>query len=85
MILNFLNIGAAEMLLFVAPVMVIGIYTLYQCVNNPNLSSTQRIVWLIVILSVPLFGCLGYLLTYKSTKHGNSIKNKTKSYNTTLF
>lgn len=74
MITNFLNIGAAEMLLFVVPIMGVGIYTLYQCITNQQLTSTQRIVWLIIILSVPLFGCLGYLLTYKSTKHGNSIK-----------
>ncbi|MGK9127145.1 PLDc N-terminal domain-containing protein [Olivibacter sp. SA151] len=68
MTLCFLNIGASEMvmLLFVAPVMAIGIYALYQCITNPHITTTQRIVWLIIILSVPLFGCIGYLLAHKN-------------------
>lgn len=74
MILNFLNTGAAQMLLFVVPIMGIGIYTLYQCITNSHITSTQRIIWLIIILSVPLFGCLGYLLTYKTNKNNSTIR-----------
>ncbi len=76
MTLNFLNIGISEMLtlLFVAPVMAVGIYALYQCITNPQLTTTQRIVWLIIILSVPLFGCVGYLLANKTNKNNGAIK-----------
>ncbi|WP_130854996.1 PLDc N-terminal domain-containing protein [Olivibacter jilunii] len=76
MTLCFLNIGSSEMvmLLFVAPVMAIGIYALYQCITNPQLTTTQRIVWLIIILSVPLFGCVGYLLANKTNKNNGAVR-----------
>ncbi len=62
--LTFINIGIAEvMLLIVAvPIIALGAYTIYQCLRNPELSSAQRIIWLIIILAVP---------TFKKTKRSN--------------
>ncbi|WP_130854985.1 PLDc N-terminal domain-containing protein [Olivibacter jilunii] len=66
MIVNFLNIGSVEVFVFVSLIMAIGIYTLYQCMTNPRLSSKERLLWLCAILVIPLLGCVCYLLFNKN-------------------
>lgn len=73
MILNYLNIGITE-ITFTILFTIVGFYTIYQCINNSQLTSTQRMTWLAVILIIPVFGCLIYLFANKKTRHRNRLK-----------
>ena len=46
-------------LVLVAAALVLFIWALVDAIKNPNLSDTERIVWIIVIIFV---GCLGPIL-----------------------
>lgn len=73
MIPNYLNIGTPE-IIFVVVFTIVGFYTIYQCINNPQLTSTQRMTWLAVILIIPVFGCLIYLFANKRKRHQNKLR-----------
>jgi hypothetical protein len=49
-------------LLLVAAAFVLFIWALIDAIKNPNLSDTERIVWIIVIIFVGCLGPIMYLL-----------------------
>ncbi|MCS3556598.1 phospholipase D-like protein [Sphingobacterium sp. JUb20] len=63
--LSFINIGTTEMALLVIPPLLVVIYTIYHIINNDNLSSSKRILWLSSVLLLNIFGCLFYWLLGK--------------------
>jgi Phospholipase_D-nuclease N-terminal len=53
----------ASVLLFVfIPLTLMWIYALVDVFLNPGLSALARVLWLLVILLMPLFGFLAYLM-----------------------
>lgn len=48
--------------LFVVSTLVLLIWALVDCIKNPNLSSTQRIIWVLIILFIGCIGPVLYLL-----------------------
>lgn len=36
------------------------VYTVYHAINNPKLYSTQRLLWILIILLATLFGWIAY-------------------------
>lgn len=63
--LSFINIGTTEMALLVIPPLLVVIYTIYHIITNDNLSGSKRIVWLVAVLLLNIFGCLFYWLLGK--------------------
>jgi hypothetical protein len=58
-------IGILFMLVFLAigiAVLVFWIMMLVDCIKNPNLSSNERIVWVLVIVFASWLGALIYML-----------------------
>ena len=43
-------------------------YAIYHLANNESISPSQKLLWLIFIIFVPLFGALIYLGSKKTTK-----------------
>jgi hypothetical protein len=41
---------------------VIWLFILIDCIKNPNLSSNERIIWVLVIIFVPCLGPILYLI-----------------------
>jgi hypothetical protein len=41
-------------------------YAIYHLANNENISPTQRLLWLIFIILVPIFGAIIYLGSKKT-------------------
>jgi hypothetical protein len=61
-------------ILFLAPVGILGIlalvfwiWMLIDAIQNPGLSGSQRVVWVLVILFLNLLGALIYLLAGRRT------------------
>lgn len=52
-------IGIASLVLF--------LWALIDCIKNPNLSDTQRIIWVLVILFVGCLGPVAYLIAGRNT------------------
>jgi len=65
MILDAINISMRQ-ILFVFPLLAACIYTVYNCITNPRLSSKERLLWMCAILVIPLLGCVCYLLFNKN-------------------
>ena len=63
-ILVLLPLGFSLLLLTLTLVLGLGVtvYYLVHSINNPNIDSTQRLVWVLVILMSGLFGCALYWL-----------------------
>ncbi len=59
--LLFLNIGTQEFLIII-PIAIFFLYTLFHAITNPRLNSSQRILWIILILFTSLIGWLAYWL-----------------------
>ncbi|HVW01646.1 MAG TPA: PLD nuclease N-terminal domain-containing protein [Planctomycetaceae bacterium] len=53
--------------LFVIAGLVLLIWALVDAIKNPNLSDTQRIIWVLVILFVGCIGPVLYLLVGRNT------------------
>ncbi|WP_375558111.1 PLDc N-terminal domain-containing protein [Albibacterium profundi] len=68
--LNFVNIGAAEMILLLAivPAFILYIWAFVKCITNKTLSSTDRILWLLVIFVAPLLGAIAFLIVNRNKK-----------------
>lgn len=62
--LLFLNISTTEILI-ILPLLVLFAYTLYDAIKNKNLTSNERILWILVILIGNLLGWLAYWLLGK--------------------
>jgi hypothetical protein len=46
---------------------VLFLWALIDCIKNPNLSDTQRIIWILVILFVGCVGPIAYLIAGRNT------------------
>ena len=53
--------------LFAIAGLALLIWALVDCIKNPNLSDTQRIIWAVVILCVGCIGPVLYLLVGRNT------------------
>lgn len=62
---TFIDLNTRQ-ILFVLPLVIACIYTVYNCVTNPNLTSKERLIWLLAILLFPVIGCVFYLFFNKS-------------------
>lgn len=67
MILDAINISTRQ-ILFVFPLVVACVYTVYNCLTNPNLTSKERLIWLLAILLFPVIGCVFYLFFNKDRR-----------------
>ncbi|WP_437917921.1 PLD nuclease N-terminal domain-containing protein [Sphingobacterium sp. LRF_L2] len=65
--LLFLNLGTQE-LIIILPLLVIFVYTLYHATANRNLSSNQRILWIVIILLTNILGWIAYWIIGKNGK-----------------
>lgn len=80
MIINFLNLGALELLILLPLLLwlVLFIIAFVKCLTNPNLASTEKILWILAILFFPLMGSIAYLVVVKiSPRRGDnySVRN----------
>lgn len=64
-LLNFIDLSTRQ-IFFVLPLLIACIYTVYNCITNPNLTNKQRLIWLAVIVLFPVIGCVFYLFFNKS-------------------
>lgn len=68
--LLFLNMGSTELFLIVVPLLCIFLFTIYHAINNPNLTSNERIIWILIILLANVLGTLAYwIFGKKGTKN----------------
>lgn len=61
--LLFLNMGTPELILvglFVLPVLVIYFYCLFHAATNRSIPGMHRLLWFLIILSIPLLGSIAY-------------------------
>jgi hypothetical protein len=63
MTLYFINIGALELLLLLPFLawLVLIIVAFVKCLQNPNLTPLQKVVWALAIWFFPMLGSLAYL------------------------
>ena len=47
--------------------LVLFLWALIDCIKNPNLTDTQRIIWILVILFIGCIGPVAYLIAGRST------------------
>lgn len=45
--------------------LVLMVYAIYRLGNNDSISISQKLLWAIVIVFVPLFGAILYLKTFR--------------------
>jgi hypothetical protein len=53
--------------------LVIIAYAIYHLANNQSISHSQKLLWLIFIIFVPIFGAIIYLGTTKRTKKARTM------------
>ena len=58
--LLFLNMGTKELFLIVLPLLCVFLYTIYHAINNPQLTSSERRIWIVLILVANGLGTLAY-------------------------
>lgn len=66
MIIAFLNIGVTELLILL-PFLALFIFALYKCLSNKSLRPFEKIIWVLVIFSIPILGALAYLVTNRNS------------------
>ncbi|GGC48282.1 hypothetical protein GCM10011386_45630 [Parapedobacter defluvii] len=57
--LLFLNMGTME-LIIALPVMVFMLYSLFHAATNMGIPGLHRLIWGLVILSIPILGSIAY-------------------------
>ena len=68
MTINFLNLGALELLLLL-PVLawfVLFAVAFVKCLMNPNLTTLEKGLWILGVLFFPLLGSIAYLAFARS-------------------
>jgi len=75
--LNFINLGSAEMILILlsVPLLIVFLLALVKCISNKSLTSTERVVWLLIIFIAPLLGPIVYFVV-----NGYNRKEVTQQY-----
>jgi uncharacterized membrane protein YoaK (UPF0700 family) len=53
--------------------LVVIAYAIYHLANNQSISPSQKLLWLIFIIFVPIFGAIIYLGTTKRTKKARTM------------
>ena len=51
--------------LFGAVVFLLPLIALFICLTNKSLTTKEKIIWSLIIIIVPVFGALVYLITHK--------------------
>lgn len=67
--LNFLNIGMQEIIIlfmFIIPIIIIIVISVFHVVSNQSISRQNRLLWLLLIVLAPLVGSLIYWLVGKN-------------------
>ncbi|WP_442800882.1 PLDc N-terminal domain-containing protein [Sphingobacterium sp. UT-1RO-CII-1] len=67
--LNFINIGIQELIIlfmFIIPIVIIIVISVFHVVSNQNISRQNRLLWLVLIVLAPLIGSLIYWLVGKN-------------------
>lgn len=54
------NFGAQEVIMILA--VLTYLYCLYHLFTNKSLIGSQKLIWLLIILFIPLLGCIAYLM-----------------------
>ncbi|KGE16218.1 PLDc N-terminal domain-containing protein [Sphingobacterium deserti] len=69
----FINIGTIELSILSVAALALLIYVTYLIVVNE--SGWQRLIWILILLFVPIFGSLIYLAKHilSNSRRGNSI------------
>ncbi len=64
MTLSFVGLGTTEVIMLTVFLLLtlVPLFFLIHCVRNKNLTSDKRIVWALIILFIPVFGWIAYLL-----------------------
>lgn len=72
--LLFLNIGTTELVLIILPLVCVYLYTIYHAINNPNLTTNERIIWILLTLIANGLGMLAYwIFGKKGTTNKSSL------------
>jgi len=66
--LLFLNMSTTELFILL-PIVGLFVYTLYHAITNRTLTSTERVVWIAVILFTSLIGWMAYWLVGKNGRN----------------
>lgn len=54
--------------LFGAVVILVPLYALYKCLLNPQVGKVDKVLWVLGILIIPVFGGLVYLFMNETLK-----------------
>lgn len=72
MITAFINIGNIEgiilLLLIVVPALYLLFTTIREVVTAKYLTGTQKILWFLIILHIPILGCIGFTFLGKQKR-----------------
>lgn len=62
--LLFLNVGTPELilLLIAIPGFLLYLFGMIHCIANDNISGTNRVLWCLVIIALPIIGTVAYWL-----------------------
>jgi len=74
-LLNFIDLSSRQ-IFFVLPLVIACVYTVYNCITNPNLTSKERLIWLLAILLFPVVGCVFYLFLNKDRRAPRKVMRK---------
>jgi hypothetical protein len=59
--MGFINMGTGELvLLIILPIAVLYFYCLFHAATNTSIPGTHRLLWFLIILSIPLLGSIAY-------------------------
>lgn len=58
--MDLLFIDSIALFILLISVLCFFIYTVYHAINNPKLYSTQRLLWILIILLANFFGWIAY-------------------------
>lgn len=65
--LTFINIGTTEMFIICISLLILFV-AFVRCILNKNLTSTEKAVWLLVILIAPFLGAIAYFFVNENRK-----------------
>ena len=67
----FLNIGTSELIfLVILPIVLLYFYCLFHAATNSSIPGTHRLLWFLIILSIPLLGSIAYWYIGRKVRMG---------------
>jgi len=68
--LLFLNLGTTELFMLIVPAFAFYLLGLIHCIANDNISGTNRVLWCLVIIALPIIGAVAYWFVGRKPAQG---------------